>query len=103
MRAIREVHENKSLGHGIGEEITPLGDTVLGEDATLADVYRSCVGEEYGRCVSKVWKDLFTGQAEHIGYYFERRARYEDVDETYLHGTWVIVGELVPARAAAVV
>lgn len=107
MRAVRLIYTNESEGHTIGDEIVPLdGATLWGDDsATLADVYREALREKLGRCASKVYRDICTAQAEHIGYFFVSRQRYEDArdpSDTYLRGVWVIVGEYRAPVAEAV-
>lgn len=98
MQAIEETHINRTAGHGIGSEIYPVEGTVFGETTTLPELYRFFLAE-YGRCTGKVYVDTDEG-TKHVGYVFERRARYEDCAETYLHETWMTLGEHVPARAA---
>lgn len=95
MRAVKLIFTNESQGYTFGDEILPLDDSTTfgGEQATLADIYREAQRQGYGRCTSKVFKDICTGGAEHIGYFFVSRQQYEDCDDTYKRGVWVIVGE----------
>lgn len=62
------------------------------------ELFRSCQ-REYGRCTSTVYKDVRRAVAFNPpvtrtywnGWFFEKRRKYEDCDETYLQGTWVFV------------
>ena len=62
------------------------------------ELFRSCQ-REYGRCTSTIFKDVRSSVAFYPpvkrtyfnGWFFEKRRKYEDCDDTYLQGTWVIV------------
>lgn len=49
--------------------------------------------KENGKCVSKIYEDKNNKQ---IGWVFQRKLRYEDVDEHYIRETWVTVHEKKP-------
>ena len=44
---------------------------------------------EYGRCISKVYIDVAGSKPKAMGWVFQKRQRYEDVNETYLAETWI--------------
>lgn len=104
MRAVKLIYTNESRGYCIGEEIIKLDDATLwgDEDVSLGDIYREAIREGLGRCESKVWKDIGTGNAKHIGYFFKSTQRYEDTGEPYKRGVWVVVGEYRAAVPEAV-
>lgn len=64
---------------------------------TTGELYRAMM-REYGRCQSKVYVDV-NDKAQQIGWYFVKRAKYEDCNETYLQGTWVTVLKGAPVRS----
>lgn len=55
---------------------------------TAQEVYRAAQ-KEYGRCSSKIYIDKAGGQAQHVGWAFEKRCLYTDCDKTYLQETWI--------------
>lgn len=63
---------------------------------TPGDLFRALAGrgsrrwEKMGRCTGKVYVDE-DGRAQHVGWVFLRRQRYDDSPETYLQETWVTV------------
>jgi hypothetical protein len=57
---------------------------------TTGELYRA-MRREYGRCVSRVYVDGPNGTARAIGWVFQRRRKYDDVNETYLAETWVTI------------
>jgi hypothetical protein len=87
---IQESHVNATENYGIGENIQKIADTIF-EGKTVGDIYRFCV-REHGRCTGKVYVDTKTGPMA-IGWVFVKREKYEDVNETYLHETWVTLLE----------
>lgn len=56
---------------------------------TWQEVYKTAL-KEYGRCISKIYVDCKDGITKHIGWVFQKRAKYEDNNNTYLQETWVI-------------
>ena len=89
---IHEAHRNKTENHLISDEIEYEAFT---DD--IGKLFRS-LQNEYGRCVSKVYRDKKIVTNDHggerwevvsIGWVFEKRERYQDMDETYLHETWI--------------
>lgn len=103
MRGVKLIFTNESRGHMIGEEFIKLADSTLGEDATLGDIYRMAQREGFGRCQSKVYQDIATAGAKHVGYFFVSRQQYEDSHEPYTRGVWVMVGEYRPAVREGVI
>jgi hypothetical protein len=58
------------------------------ESPTLVgDIFRYSQ-KEFGRCVSKVYQDTKDG-VKAVGWVFQKRERYEDSRETFIHETWV--------------
>jgi hypothetical protein len=98
-RALEITLTNEDKGYQFSHWVETLANTWMGEDATMGELYRA-MRSEYGACKSKVYRgDPDGGQPIHVGWYFESRQQYEDMDETYLRGAWIIVGEHVPAIA----
>lgn len=54
----------------------------------VGELYRS-LQKEYGRCTGKVYVDNKDGQGIAVGWVFQQRRKYKDVNETYLAETWV--------------
>lgn len=97
---IREVFVNETKGYQFGESdwYEPFTDDV---GRLFLDLQR-----EYGRCRSKVYRDLPTGGAQAIGWVFEKRMEYDDYrghgERYYVRSVWVTVADRVenfPARA----
>lgn len=99
-RAIDITLTNEDRDYQFSHWVEQLGDTYMGEDATMGDIYRASA-REYGRCQSKIYIDTAAG-AEHVGWFFVNRQQYEDDADTYLRGAWITVGEYVPAREETV-
>jgi folate-dependent phosphoribosylglycinamide formyltransferase PurN len=78
--------DGKSYSMGY-DPVTDLADTYMGEDATIGDIFRASQ-KEHGRCVSKVYQDTDEGIIA-VGWVFQKRERYEDSRETYIHETWI--------------
>jgi hypothetical protein len=61
-------------------------------DKTMGELFRLC-RREYGRCVSKVYRDIAMGDGTYNtttdGWVFLKRAEYTDCKKTYLQETWV--------------
>ena len=52
---------------------------------------------EYGRCVSRVYRDQPDGSAKPVGWVFQSRQPYVDVqNRTYLREVWVEVAPEIP-------
>lgn len=45
--------------------------------------------KEYGRCVSKMYRDLKDGSTVVVGWVFSKKRKYEDCEDTYQHTVWV--------------
>lgn len=80
---VEEQHTNETRGYLLGEPCR----TDVGED-TVGEVFKACQ-KEYGRCVSSMYVDKVDGTVERIGWVFEKREKYTDCDETFLHHTWI--------------
>lgn len=83
---IKTSYVNVTHGYSIGEETINISDSFI---KTLSDLYKFGL-KEYGKCKSKVYIDTKAGQA-HIGYYFERKEKYENTEEYYIRGVWVSI------------
>lgn len=46
---------------------------------------------EHGRCTSAMYRDKKDGRTVQVGWVFQKREKYTDVNETYLAETWVEV------------
>ncbi len=47
------------------------------------------LSREFGRCSSKV----YVGEGTPVGWVFEKKALYDDTNETYIMETWVTITE----------
>lgn len=65
---------------------------------TTSEVYKTALAS-FGRCISKMYIDTDAAEGErnkkpeedkpkHIGWVFEKKTKYEDVDEYYIEETW---------------
>lgn len=70
----------------------------------IGEVFREAQAE-HGRCISKVYRDvplaqdiepytetgspMFASYPEHIGWCFQKRKRYSDCNDSYLHEAWI--------------
>jgi hypothetical protein len=79
---------NKTKGHMIGEDPEPF--KAFTNDRGV--LFRSC-RKEYGRCISKMYRDVKDAPPKVVGWVFEGRDHYEDTSETYLREVWVEVIE----------
>ena len=52
--------------------------------------------QEYGRCVSAMYRDTEDGGAVKIGWVFQKYQEYTDCAEKYLAETWVTLGQCEP-------
>lgn len=87
---IRESFTNETKGYRFGdsEPYEPYTDNI-------GKLFRS-LSKEYGRCKSAVYIDKKDGGRIKVGWYFEKRMRYEDArdswpkkDQFYVRGVWV--------------
>lgn len=77
---------NATRNHYIYDYSIDMEDSIIDSMASLYRFGRS----EYGRCSGKVYVDKKdSNESVHIGYVFIKKAKYEDVDETYLQETWL--------------
>ncbi len=60
----------------------------------IGTLFRS-LQKEYGRCIGKVYIDV-KDKAKQIGWIFQKRQSYTDVNETYLQETWIELHEREP-------
>lgn len=81
--ALRETHINATRGYGLGDDVvTELSAHTAGE------LFRICQ-KEYGRCISKMYRDTETG-THAVGWVFQKLRGYEDdPSEKYMHEVWV--------------
>lgn len=100
-RAIQVILTNEDENYQFSEYTEQLADTHMGEDATMGEIYRAAQ-EEYGRCTSRVYIDVDGEPPKQVGWFFVKRAQYEDTGEPYLRGAWVSVGEYRPAVSEGV-
>jgi hypothetical protein len=92
---IHETLINKTRGHRHYDEVTET------QCETIGELYRD-LQAEYGRCTSKMYLDFKDGSTWHIGWCFEKRVKYTDVDETYLQEAWISVIEPPQPKPALV-
>ena len=84
------VREDDEKSYHMCEPLVQDIDTTIfdPESPTLVgDIFRYSQ-KEFGRCVSKVYLDTDDG-VKQIGWVFQKRERYEDSKETFIHETWV--------------
>lgn len=86
---------NVTEDYSLGTEYDPLVDCLPAftrQDGTpdLGVIYR-CARREYGRCVTSTYVDGDGSGDRKVGWYFVKRARYEDTGESYLQGAWVTI------------
>lgn len=67
----------------------------------LGELYRALV-KEHGRCVGKMYVDRTDGTQIQTGWVFQKRRKYDDVNETYLAETWVTVYKSEPIKEITV-
>lgn len=91
---------NATAGHFLGDDRTALGTTIFSDvaPADLAGALYKFGRKEYGRCIGKMYVDTNSRGTIHTGYIFEKRTRYEDSDETYLHETWLSLERVTGPR-----
>ena len=53
-------------------------------------LFRDCQ-REYGRCVSRMYREFKDGPDRAVGWVFQGRDKYQDCDETYMREVWVEV------------
>lgn len=84
---------NRTENYRIHDDVQPIKETYFDEDVTPGEIYRESL-KEHGRCTGKVYIDVKTDDdtvtvAQHIGWVFEKREKYDDSKETFLQETWV--------------
>jgi hypothetical protein len=57
-------------------------------ETELGTLYRT-LRSEYGRCISKVYRDRKGAPPVAVGWVFQKRDKYEDSKGTYLRSVWV--------------
>jgi len=101
--ALQTTYTDETRGYGIGDDVTKLEDMyddVLNEDGSpnMGEIYRVVVKlGDVGVCRSSVYVDTASG-TKRVGWYFEKRDKYEDTNGSYLRGAWVTVGEYAPRQ-----
>lgn len=81
MRTVDTVLVNEDKGYRFSEFSEDIE-----EDVTNGEVFRNSL-LLYGRCASSVYFD----PRRKVGWYFVKRAKYEDSSDTYLQGSWVMI------------
>jgi len=66
-----------------------------GKATSLGELFRD-LQEEHGRCVGKVYVDTKNVEAIPVGWVFEKKELYRDIDEHYTKATWVSLYEPPP-------
>lgn len=69
-------------------------EVFLSRFTSVSEVFRY-YQKERGRCVSKVY--VGEKKPKQIGWVFEKRAKYNDCDDTFLQETWITI-HTAPAR-----
>jgi hypothetical protein len=69
-----------------------IGETDIYETFTdnKGDLFRS-LQNEYGRCVSKIFIDDLDGKTKQVGWVFEKKQKYDDVNEFFILETWITI------------
>ena len=88
---IQETFTNETENYRFGES-----DVYETGYSTVGELFRA-VRREYGRCISRVYVDR-ANDAKPIGWVFERRAKYDDCNQTYLQHTWVTIHDALPTK-----
>lgn len=85
---IQERYVDKTDGYMFGESdiYEPYTDNV-------EELFRS-LQRDFGRCSGKV----YIGEAQQIGWVFEKRMKYEDCNEYYLQEVWVTLHDDLPSH-----
>jgi hypothetical protein len=69
-----------------------IGETDIYETFTdnKGDLFRS-LQNEYGRCVSKIFVDESDGKQKQVGWVFEKKQKYDDINEFFILETWITI------------
>lgn len=78
-----ETHVNETRNHYISESF----HTETFTD-NIGELFKT-LQREYGRCVSKMYRDLKDGSTVIVGWVFSKQRQYEDCKGTYQHTVWV--------------
>jgi hypothetical protein len=62
----------------------------------IGKLFKDCQ-KEYGRCVSSIYRDTKNGTVK-IGWVFEAKLKYTDVNQYYVRQTWVEVHTALPKK-----
>ena len=81
---IVEEHINATENYSYGRDELPIEDSRV---KNLKDLYKFGL-KEFGRCINKVYIDR-NNKTLHIGYIFQKKRKYTDVDEYYINETWL--------------
>jgi hypothetical protein len=46
---------------------------------------------EYGRCISKIFVDESDGKQKQVGWVFEKKQKYDDINEFFILETWIVI------------
>lgn len=88
---VRETYLNETKGYVFGES-----EVMDAYAETTGEVFRNAQ-EEFGRCVSKMYRDVAEGPPIQVGWVFQKRMTYEDSrrpfaeNDYYLREVWVEV------------
>ncbi len=95
---LQEEHVNATEHYRFGDTQIEISDTIFDPESKtlIGDIFKYCQ-HEFGRCTGKVYIDTRTDDdpphkyphTKHVGWVFQKRDRYEDTKEFYLHETWV--------------
>ena len=87
---ISETYINATEGfqYGSADPYEPFTDDI-------GELFRA-LSREYGRCTSKVYINGPDGNAQAIGWVFQKRIQYEDCTKTYLAERWIVLHESHP-------
>lgn len=97
IKYIKEDHVNKTEGYMLQEPITyPIEDTIF-TGTSIKDLFNFFL-KECGRCISKLYIDT-DDNTKQIGWVFERKEKYTDIHEPWIHQTWItLLTDIIPER-----
>lgn len=88
---IRETYVNETKGHQFGQS-----EVMDAYADTVGELFRD-MQEEFGRCISKMYRDVAGRPPIQVGWVFQKRMVYEDArrpyteNDYYLREVWVEV------------
>lgn len=78
---------NATEHYRIYDDVLNVADVCYQDNPTTGEIFAE-MRSQYGRCTSKVYIDTDDGPRA-IGWVFQKRAKYDDSEETYLQETWI--------------